>query len=56
MGYPYEETSATTSPQPADAIEANNGKCPPVDREFRIYPEYDFTELFGLPPITVVYN
>lgn len=56
MTYPYEDTSAGTSPQPANAVTAQNGKCPPVDREFRIYPEYDFTDLFDTPPSTVIYQ
>jgi len=56
MGYPYGSESS------ADAIPANSivgendieGACPPRQLEYRIYPEFDFTDLFGNPPENVI--
>lgn len=30
------------------------GACPPDEKWYRIYPEYEFNDIFGAPPSTVI--
>lgn len=30
------------------------GACPPDEKWYRIYPEYDFNDIFGNPPSNVI--
>lgn len=53
MTFPYEEASSVSEAQDANAVDAVAGACPPKVLVYRIYPEYDFTTLFGQPPTTV---
>jgi hypothetical protein len=50
--YPYEESSSAS--EYANDIQGQAGACPPKDIEYRIYPEWDFTDLFGDPPDNVI--
>lgn len=53
MGYPYESGDSSTNAKKADDVHANQGACPPLDLEYRIYPEYDFIDLFEYMPASI---
>lgn len=60
MGYPYDEYGGANAAnnenvEPANkVVGAVDNACPPRVLEFRIYPEYDFNQLFDPPPSTVI--
>lgn len=60
MSYQYDENggadaAANENVEPANkVVGVVDNACPPRVIEFRIYPEFDFNQLFDPPPSSVV--
>lgn len=55
MSYPYDgnDSGSTSGGQEAGQIGEVAGACPPETIWYRIYPEYEFNEVFGTVPANV---
>lgn len=54
MTYPYEDQGGGNAvAEEAHNIQGAAGACPPKTLVYRIYPVFDFNEIFGDPPPTV---
>jgi hypothetical protein len=48
--YPY---GGSPDGEEVGEIGEGAGACPPDEKWYRIYPEFDFNEIFGNPPSSV---